>query len=55
MCENKLESDWSLRPDLQKLAEERIEEGQKEKEHLEHIQRTDEKLRKKWKKQLKKI
>lgn len=54
MLENKLPSDWTLRSDLQMLREGQLDEGQKEKERLEHIQRTDDKLRKKWKKIVKK-
>lgn len=54
MIENKLDSDWSHRPDLKLLVAENLEEAQKEKEELEQIQRTDEKMRKKWKKMMKK-
>lgn len=53
MCESLLPSDWSHREDLQLLRGDHIEEGQKEKERLEHIQRTDDKLRKKHKKVMK--
>lgn len=53
MCEDKLGSDWQHREDVKMLKEDRMEEGQKEKERLEHLQRKDEKMRKKHKKGLK--
>jgi len=45
---SRLGSDFSYRQDLHYLEKGHVERAQKEKEELEHLQRTDAKLRKHW-------